>query len=96
MPISADILARIRPTWRTVTIDGVGEVQVRTPTVAAASRIPAPDWWLPCVRCVDGSAFLPEGVDVRDLDAKVVDRIAVEVMREAERPTQQASAGSPG
>jgi hypothetical protein len=95
MPISHDIVARIRPSWRTVTIEGVGELQVRTPTVAAAARIPAVDWWLPCVRCVDGSAFLPEGVDVRDLDAKIVDRIAVEVMREAERPTQPASADSP-
>jgi glycosyltransferase involved in cell wall biosynthesis len=81
MPIPSHILAKVRPAWRRVTIEGLGDVEVRTPTVADAAKIPAPGWWINAVRCTDGTPLLPEGMDVRELDAMLANAIAEAVMQ---------------
>lgn len=96
MPIPHDILAKVRPQWRRVTIDGIGEVEVRNPTIADAVKIPAAGWWINAVRCTDGSPLLPEGMDVKELDAMVANAIAEAVMAGTDRPTQPPSGGLPG
>lgn len=92
-----DLLKRLKPEWRRVRLeklDGI-EVEVRAPTVAAAARIPMAGWWASCVRFPDGSPFLPEGFDPKELDANVNKEI-VEAVMGPPRPSSPPSDASPG
>lgn len=81
------------PSWRTVHLDGVGEVEVRRPVVrdmdAAQSGDPA--WWHVCVRA--GGIVLTRD-QVLDLDVDIATALAAEVMRP--RPTAAPPSGAPG
>mgnify|MGYP003332516511 CR=1 FL=1 len=60
MPLAGDIMG---DGWRTVEVPGVGPLQVRRPVMRdVLTQGGNPYWWLECVRCVDGTRLLPDGV----------------------------------
>lgn len=92
MPIGAEFLG---DGWRTADVPGVGQLEVRRPTMRdIVSQGGNPYWWLTCVRCIDGTPLLPPGVSAADLDLSVGNAIVAEIMQD--RPTAGSNAESGG
>lgn len=92
MPIGREILG---DGWRVVEIPVVGKLEVRRATMRdIANAGPNPYWWLSCVRCLDGTNLLPDGVAAADIDATIGNAIIQEIM--ADRPTAARNGGSSG
>lgn len=92
MPLSTDIMG---DGWRRVTVQGAGDLEVRRALMRdIASASGNPYWWLSCVRCVDGTPILPDGVSAADIRAEIGNAILAEIL--ADRPTQAWSGASGG
>ena len=92
MPFGPEILA---DGWRKVTIPEIGEVEVRRAKMSDIAHAGSnPYWWIHCVRCLDGSRLLPDGVPAADIAADIGNAILLEVM--ADRPTQARNEGCSG
>ena len=90
MPISTNILG---DGWRDVDVPGVGPIQVRRPLMRdLATGSGSPYWWISCVRCMDGSNLLPDGVSPAEIRADIGNAIVAEIMKD--RPTAGLSAES--
>lgn len=92
MPIDPTILAGLTPKWRSVTVEPVGALEVRSPTVSDALRAPAPGWWTRCVRMPDGTPAFPPDFDATQLDAQFAARLQEAVFGTA-NPTEPPSGG---
>lgn len=81
------------PSWRSVHLDGVGDVEVRRPTLrdVTGAQNGDPAWWHACVR-VGGAEMTKDAC--LDLDAEVANALALEVMKP--RPTTAPASGAPG
>lgn len=89
MPFGPEILA---DGWRKVSIPVIGELEVRRAKMGDLAHAGSnPYWWLACVRCLDGSRLLPDGVAASDIDATIGNAIVSEVL--ADRPIQAQSGG---
>jgi len=92
MPIDPTILAGLTPQWRAVTVDPIGRVEVRSPTVSDAMRAPAPGWWMRCVRMPDGTPAFPADFDATQLDAQFAARLQEAIFNQP-NPTEPPSGG---
>lgn len=92
MPIDPAILASLTPKWRRVTVDPIGEIEVRSPTVSDALRAPAPGWWKNCVRMLDGTPAFPADFDVAAMDGAFATRLQ-EAVFGVGNPTEPPSGG---
>jgi hypothetical protein len=90
MPIPlASMLARSRA----VTIEGVGELVIREPTLADVQRSSTdPYWWVSCVSCPDGSPFLDNTQDAGKIRSEIAGAILTEI--NAVRPTHAPKGAS--
>lgn len=85
-------LQLLRPAWRTVSIDSIGTVRVRRPTLGEAARAATDrNWWAACVQAVDGSPLFPTSFQVDDLESGIALAILSEVNKP--RPTVPPSGG---
>lgn len=92
MPFGPEILA---DGWRKVSIPVIGEVEVRRAKMADVINAGSNSyWWLACVRCLDGSRLLPDGVPATDIAADIGNAIVAEIM--LDRPTQARNEGCSG
>lgn len=81
------------PSWRAVHLEGIGDLEVRRPTLRDVSTAEPGDqaWWHACVRR-RGVCFTKD--EVLDLDVEVAAALAAEVTKA--RPTQPPNGGSGG
>jgi hypothetical protein len=78
---------------RTVTIDEIGPLVFREPTLAEAQMSATnPYWWITTIECTDGTPFLTNPKEAGTIRADLAAALLAEVNRP--RPTVAPSAGS--
>ena len=84
----------LTPKFRTVYIEGIGDLLVRRPTFGEVLKAPSnPNWWACCVMQTDNTPlFVPGGVQPSEIDHDLAGAILSEI--NAPRPTQPPSGGS--
>lgn len=88
MPFGPEILG---DGWRKVDVPGLGTVEVRRAVMRDMAQAGGnPYWWTACVRCMDGTPILPDGVAAADIDATIGNALLQEVLKD--RPTHPQNA----
>jgi hypothetical protein len=86
-------LHKVAARTRSVDIPELGLLTFREPTLADVTQaVSNPFWWVACITCQDGSAFLQNPQDAGKIRADIAGRLLEEVNRQ--RPTDAPSEGS--